>query len=169
MTTNATCNPLHRLESYQSGTIGGSNGGDDNSNERPFDANRTPSSSVGVTVQPLMKRKFSLVGDGLDSGDIEEVMEGDAHYILGHQGRLWRQWHMYHRRILLIVSLLCFGLLLLTLVVLAMSSISRIEKGSPASTSSEQITCPIQSSYFVSADIMELRNSSTGEYSRLPD
>lgn len=182
MTTEDDNNELHRLESYQSGPIhiGGSGndhvGGtavvprDINNN----DGNVNSTNVVGRDRRPppasarlVMQTQFSLVGSSDDYDSIEKQHyledESNFYFIVASLKRCWRHilFVFVERKILVLVIVSSFVLSLP--VIMAVKS-KHGQTSTPAS-SVNNMTCPIQSSYSVSADIMELKKSSTGEFS----
>jgi len=166
---------LHRLESYQSGgTVGGdadddANGGDSvslrvaNNGEENVGGtdDRRSSRNINGRARTLFAQ-FSLIGEASDDDDEEPLNEH-------HNGARWlRHWRrLICHRIYATAALLCFIILLFAYLTLVGKNGSHRTDGASAPTSTSDqnfMTCPVQSSYSVSSDIMELKNSSTGEY-----
>ena len=148
---------LHRLESYQSGgSIGGC---DDDIGVTTSDVNNANAGGAirNSAPHPLLSQ-FSLIGQ-VDDDDEEAILENNGSHF--NQRTRLRQWYMmYHRRFTI---LQCFFLLLALIGAYVGTGIIGKKRPSSTTASSEETSCPIQSSYFVSSDIMELKNSSSGE------
>ena len=137
---------LQRLESYQSDAGGGAG-----------DSLNQPSSSSSIkTSKRSLFAQFSLIGDNdYDEEDtsIEENLTNPAR----RKGCwLWCIMMHYKRLGLAIVLFLCMAIILMW--------VSTKNKQTTDIKEHNNMSCPIQSSYSVSSDIMNLKNSSTGEY-----
>ena len=129
---------LQRLESYQSG---GSAGGIDDSLNQP-----TSSSSC----KRSLFAQFSLIGNSDDEEDTS--IENFTNQKRRKFHWYWCMMH-YQRLSLAIVLFLCIIAILMRVST----------KNKQYTDIREPMSCPIQSSYSVSSDIMDLKNSSTGE------
>ena len=182
--------PLHRLESYQSGGsvhlgLGGDDivGDGDRENSAAINvveddnapSERPPSTSrSGGRMMPHLFAQFSLIGDDSSDDDDDDGMEnGNIHYLL--PDAIQRRCRKFSRAILILgvaVVLALATFLLMGLSRTNSSSVATNHNGTISSTeSSEQSeykkykSCPIQSSYSVSSDLMGLKSSSAGELS----
>ena len=137
---------LQRLESYQSDA-----GGADGSLNQPPSSS---SPSIKNSKRSLFAQ-FSLIGDNNDDEEDTSIEEN-----LTNQARrkgCWMIWYiiMHYKRLgSAIVLFLCMAIFIW---------VSTKNKHTDIKEHND-MSCPIQSSYSVSSDIMNLKNSSTGEY-----
>ena len=185
--------PLHRLESYQSGGsvhlgLGGDDivGDGDRENSAAINvveddhapSERPPSTSrSGGSMMPHLFAQFSLIGDDSSDDDDDDGMEnGNIHYLL--PDAIQRRCRKFSRAILVLGAAVVLGLILATFLFMGLSRTSSNSSSSidgsdstnhnhdgTISSTEKYNSCPIQSSYSVSSELMGLKNSSTGELS----
>lgn len=134
--------------SYQSG--GGSSGvgatqpGDENND----DIDNIGRNNDNDTLRPSLLAQFSLIGDPDDN-------TGDDVGLSFHRCFYWC---IHYRKLGIAIGIL------FAIILMAMHANTTPTADAPTPSSSEQImSCPIKSSYSVTPDVMELKNSSTGK------